>query len=242
VLAELASAYGTALTVSPLRTKAMTAAVIGAAGDALAQRADPAVLSYQAGRGQTFAAFGAVYSGAWQHHLFSFLQLHCGRSWLPAAVECTLINQCIVVPLLYVPLFFLLSGLTRGLSARAIVSEVRSKALKLLTTNWRFWLPVQIAIFSCIPPQAVVPATCLAGIAWNVILSSLTYRRATGPTLVQRRRVGARIGGRAPRARSGGVETGAPLLAPRSGGTAARPARLIEAERTAEQLARWRHE
>jgi len=231
VLVELASAYSTALTVSPLRTKAMTAAVIGAAGDALAQHADPGVLSYQPGRGQTFAAFGAMYSGAWQHHLFGALQAHCGGGWLPAAVECTLINQCIVVPLLYVPLFFLLSGLTRGLRLRAIVAEARSKAMPLLISNWRFWLPVQCVIFSCLTPKAVVPATCLAGIAWNVILSSLTYSRAqaTAPAgvLTQRkRRIRARVGGRAPTLFTGVKKVRAPLLTPQ-GGTTAREEHVI---------------
>uniref|UniRef100_A0A7S3AQ08 Uncharacterized protein n=1 Tax=Haptolina ericina TaxID=156174 RepID=A0A7S3AQ08_9EUKA len=196
VLLKLASAYTTALATAPLQTKSATAAIVAVVGDALAQRSDPTVAGYEVMRGQSFAAFGALYSGAWQHHLFGWLSTHCTGSF--AAAQCTLLNQLLVVPLLYVPMFFLLSGLTRGLGLKAIVAGARQRYLPLLCSNWRFWLPVQTLCFACLTPDLLVPVTCCAGIVWNLILSSIAYSSNTKVVggARPRRRLGARVGGR----------------------------------------------
>ena len=144
----------------------------------MAQHADPAVDTYQVVRGLTFSNFGAIYTGAGQHHIFGWLQTHCTGSWLlPAAVECTLVNQCVIIPLLYYPLFFLLSGLSRGMGLQSTFMDARRNYVPFILSNWRFWLPVQAVLFACVSAEFLVLATCLAGVVWNFILSSLTYRK-----------------------------------------------------------------
>jgi len=204
VLVRLATAYSTALVTTPLYTKAATAALVAATGDAIAQASDDSA-AYNSARGQSFTAFGAVYSGAWQHHLFDWLNAHCTGTWLPAAAECTLINQMCVVPLLYLPLFLLLSGRTRGLELPALVADARQRYMPLLLSNWRFWLPVQTMLFAFLSPELLVPACSLAGVVWNLILSTLLYRKPATATAWshtnatrqrRRKRMGARVGGR----------------------------------------------
>ena len=75
VLLELGAA-----SANPLSRKAATAAVVALAGDALAQHSDATVSRYQLARGSSFACFGAVYTGAFQHILFGWLRDHCNGS------------------------------------------------------------------------------------------------------------------------------------------------------------------
>ena len=189
VLVQVGSAYAAALVHSPIPTKAVTAALVGLTGDALAQRSDAAV-DYDVRRACSFALFGAGYTGAFQHSLFGWLSGSCsgstlagimcedigaaalGSPWL-AAAEMTLVNQLCVVPFLYLPLFFLLSGLAKRTQPCKILSDARSLYVPTLVRNWSFWLPVQCALFALLPAELLVPATCLAGVAWNFILSSL---------------------------------------------------------------------
>ncbi len=192
VLLRLAGAYGNSLIHAPLPTKVYTAALIAATGDALAQF-DGHPENYDVARGATFALFGATYTGAFQHALFGWLGSICTGAalagpWFPpgrwlAAAECTLLNQFVVIPLLYLPLFLLLSGVTRGMGLRSIVAEARRKYVPLLRWNWAFWLPVQCAFFALVPDDLLVPFTCVAGLLWSRVLSTLVYATQHLPAL-----------------------------------------------------------
>ena len=59
------------------------------------------------------------------------------------------------------------------------------KYLNVLRANHVFWLPVQCALFALLAPELMVPVTCLAGVTWNFILSTLSSRRtsAVAPAL-----------------------------------------------------------
>ena len=46
----------------------------------------------------------------------------------------------------------------------------------LVLSNWRFWVPVEMLFFAVLPPELLVPATCLAALCWNMILSTLSFR------------------------------------------------------------------
>merc|ERR1712093_874731 len=111
------------------------------------------------------------YTGAFQHALFGCLDTHCrgaslcpavGSHWL-SAIERTFLNQFIFVPMLYLPLFFMVSGIARGQGLATIKSNILRLYVPLLTRNWLFWLPVQCLFFGMLAPRFVVPATCVAG-------------------------------------------------------------------------------
>ena len=78
-------------------------------------------------------------------------------------------------------LFLLISGLSRGHGLRAIVSQASEKYLRILKIAWAFWVPVQCAMFALLTAELLVPATCLVGLAWNFILSTLSSRAAPAP-------------------------------------------------------------
>lgn len=170
VLMQIASSYSTSLLVAPLSTKAITAAAVAVAGDALAQSADASIQQYNVIRGQGFALFGASYTGVFQHHLFGWLDAltPCG---LRGAIECTAINQFLVIPLCYMPLFLLMSGMFAGRTIQQTLTDAHAKFWPLVKRNWSFWLPVQCALFALAPQHLLVPLMCLCSVAWNYILS-----------------------------------------------------------------------
>ena len=119
--AALAVQYSTALAVNPLETKVVSACVFAVAGDAMAQARE--ANAYDARRAASFVAFDSVYRGAFQHYTFPLIADVCSGDALRtvvgtqmfgdnllAAVECTAFNQMLVVPIVYYPLFFAITG------------------------------------------------------------------------------------------------------------------------------------
>ena len=173
------SAYSTALTMAPLQTKVATATVLGLAGDLIAQRRAANLLIaqerppappegwYDTKRAASFALFDAGYRGLFQHvtfpwiiqafpgdsltHLAVVLQQPVPDRVLMAAAERTIFNQGLVVPLVYYPLFFLVTGYVQGLSSKEAIVRAKRDFPKLLRRNVVFWVPVQISQFAFIP-------------------------------------------------------------------------------------------
>ena len=58
-----------------------------------------------------------------------------------------------VVPLVYYPLFFSLTGIVQGLTIEDTIARAREKFLPLVQRNLQFWLPVQIVQFEFVPEE-----------------------------------------------------------------------------------------
>jgi protein Mpv17 len=84
--------------------------------------------------------FDAAYRGGFQHAAFPWIIEHCrgdvlGRlvtssvvdPALLAAVECTAFNQLLVVPIVYYPLFFGITGAVQGLSLTESLARARAQ-------------------------------------------------------------------------------------------------------------------
>ena len=191
--------YMTALAVSPLETKVATAATLAVAGDAIAQSSDPET-SYDKKRAASFVLFDAAYRGGFQHAAFPWIIDHCrgttlaaaselvnlDSSVLPpadllAAIECTAFNQLLVVPIVYYPLFFAITGAVQGLTIDGSLERARDRFVPLTLRNWAFWIPAQFVQFAFVDEPLQVPFTCAMGLVWNVILSSLAGSAAPAP-------------------------------------------------------------
>ena len=178
------TAYESALVLYPLETKVATAAVLAVAGDAIAQRRGGD--KYDALRASSFVLFDAAYRGGFQHAAFPWIIEHCRGDFLGrlvsssmvdpallAAVECTAFNQLLVVPIVYYPLFFGITGAVQGLSLKESLARARAQFVDLTIRNWKFWIPAQLVQFYLLPIDLQVPFTCVMGLVWNVILSAV---------------------------------------------------------------------
>jgi hypothetical protein len=180
--------YQSLLAVHPLPTKLVTGAILAVAGDAVAQSRDKG--DYSASRGASFAAFDVTYRAV-QHHLFPWIvENFQGRYFLTAieaiglsqvlgnvdvmaAMERALVNQLIVVPFFYYPVFFLFSGVQLGLTWDEGVDRAKQNFLPLMKRNLLFWVPIQYAQFAFVPLDLQIPFLCVAGLVWTYILSIL---------------------------------------------------------------------
>lgn len=180
----LVESYTTLLQTYPLETKLATAAVLAAAGDAIAQRREPG--PYDSARAGSFVLFDTCYRGGFQHLAFPWIiqtfQGDALQAVLPAgldadpqflaAIECTIVNQLVIVPVVYYPLFFALTGAVQGLTMDESLVRARERFVDLTIRNWKFWIPAQLLQFALLPEPLQVPYTCAMGLVWNVILSA----------------------------------------------------------------------
>jgi len=186
---DLLEAYKHTLSAHPLPTKMITGATLAVCGDAIAQTKDkPQDVSfgehYDKRRASSFAIFDMSYR-ALQHFSFPIIVAACHGQYLGslpvlgdhldvsqlAAIEQTLASQLGIVPFLYYPAFFALTGAIQGLSVKGAISRAQENFVPLMKRNLLFWLPVQFIQFGYIQEDLQIPFLSVCGLAWTFILS-----------------------------------------------------------------------
>jgi len=190
IASDILENYKHALQVHPLETKMLTGGFLATMGDAIAQSREPE--EYDTRRAASFAAFDMAYR-ALQHNVFpmivdlckgqfflgaiatipplaKFVSTHMDPNYF-AAMEQTLASQLGVVPFLYYPVFFALTGAVQGLSVQGAIERAKENFLPLMERNLIFWIPVQFVQFSFIQEDLQIPFLCICGLGWTFILS-----------------------------------------------------------------------
>eukprot|EP00531_Pseudo-nitzschia_arenysensis_P002646 CAMPEP_0116128684 /NCGR_PEP_ID=MMETSP0329-20121206/7490_1 /TAXON_ID=697910 /ORGANISM="Pseudo-nitzschia arenysensis, Strain B593" /LENGTH=293 /DNA_ID=CAMNT_0003622837 /DNA_START=168 /DNA_END=1049 /DNA_ORIENTATION=- len=176
------SEYKQLLKTHPLPTKMITGATLAVCGDAIAQSKD-ADVAYDKRRASSFAVFDMAYR-ALQHFSFPIIVAYCHGQILGslpvvdaldssqlAAMEQTLASQLGIVPFMYYPAFFTISGAIQGLSASASWTRAQETFIPLMKRNLLFWIPVQFIQFGYIQEDLQIPFLSCAGLVWTFILS-----------------------------------------------------------------------
>jgi protein Mpv17 len=171
--------YKQSLLDNPLQTKLLTGGILAFIGDAVAQSREP---EYDKKRAGAFVSFDLIYRAVQCSlfpHIVDICDGHSLATVLPdidlhflATIEQTFANQFLVIPLIYYPVFFSLTGYLQGLSMEANAERVKSTLVPLLKRNWLFWIPVQYYQFGYVEEPLQIPFLCVAGLAWTFILSA----------------------------------------------------------------------
>jgi len=211
-------AYLSSLELHPLRTKVLTAGALAMMGDFLAQQISARrivkakevleregkerpdrhgksgvidVSKWDRKRTMTFALFGCLYTGFFQHNWFRLLSelgntLPYGSSiWV--AVTKLALNQFCMIPAVYFPVFYLVRGkMLRGDSLKQVVHSARKEYWRNLRLNWTLWVPVQFIMFTMIDEKYQVPFCCMVALLWNTILSFVSMHRAAKETMAEK--------------------------------------------------------
>ena len=172
------SVYKELLKTHPLPTKMITGATLAVCGDAVAQAKDTAV-KYDNRRALSFAVFDMAYR-ALQHFSFPIIVAYCHGQLLEslpiidildsshlAAMEQTLASQLGIVPFLYYPAFFTISGAIQGLSKSAAWSRALDNFVPLMKRNLLFRIPVQFIQFEYIQEDLQVRRYTFSGTFMN---------------------------------------------------------------------------
>ena len=159
----------------------MTGATLAVCGDAIAQQQAAASsfdqnqnqnnFDYDQRRALSFAVFDMAYR-ALQHYAFPLIVATCHGQFLGNdALEQTLVSQLGIVPFLYYPVFFTVSGTIQGLSASHMIARAQETFVPLMQRNLLFWIPIQFIQFGYIQEDLQIPFLSCAGLAWTFILS-----------------------------------------------------------------------
>ena len=197
---DLLAGYRQLLLDRPLPTKMATGALVALAADALAQTRVPDE-PYDRRRAASFMAFDACYR-ALQHWAYPPMvaQLH-GQyvgaalgavpplaaaaaaaaeaaglgtpSALNAVLEQTMASQLVIVPLIYYPVFYSITGALQELTVEETMQRARDTFVPLMRRNLLFWIPVQFVQFGFVEESLQIPFVTACGLVWNVILSVL---------------------------------------------------------------------
>ena len=90
-----------------------------------------------------------------------------------AAMEQTLVSQLVIIPLLYYPVFYAVTGLVQGLSAEQTIQRARDTFVPLMKRNLFFWIPVQFLVFGFVTDiNLQIPILSVCGLVWTMILSA----------------------------------------------------------------------
>ena len=192
IAGKLSGAYTHALRQHPLATKMFTGGILATTGDAIAQSQTNGDEPYDKKRAASFMAFDMAYRAV-QHAAFPIIVAACHGQYIgealsalhlstlqqhlvvpteyAAAMEQTLASQLGIVPFIYYPVFFALTGFVQGLSVDGAMDRAKQNFLPLMKRNLLFWIPVQFIQFGFIDEQLQIPFLSAAGLCWTFILS-----------------------------------------------------------------------
>jgi len=89
-----------------------------------------------------------------------------------AASEQTFISQFVIIPTIYYPVFFAVTGAVQGLSVQETVDRAKDTFLPLMQRNLAFWVPVQFLAFAFVEENLQIPILIACGLVWTIILSA----------------------------------------------------------------------
>eukprot|EP00980_Cylindrotheca_fusiformis_P002063 scaffold456_cov73-Cylindrotheca_fusiformis.AAC.5 len=83
------------------------------------------------------------------------------------------VNQFVMIPSVYMPLFFAVTGSLSKLNLEESTERAKNMYIPLLKRNYFYWLPVQFFQFLVIPADYQILFISCASLLWTVILSSI---------------------------------------------------------------------
>lgn len=178
------------LAVRALARDVALAGAAGAAADAICQGLEGHIDSERAvsnnldvRRNLAFAAFGGVYIGGVCGRIYGIYPRVAQRIFgarmtprIEGAVS-TFLDNFIHVPLLYIPSFYMCTGILRGERREDTIQTLRSSWGETVVSCWAFWIPSQYIIFSRVPVAWRVRAVASGDFVWNVMLSYIAHKK-----------------------------------------------------------------
>lgn len=90
-----------------------------------------------------------------------------------ASLEQTLVSQLVIIPILYYPIFYIITSFVQGLSFTQTISRIRETFIPLMKRNLLFWIPIQFVTFAFVDESTnlQIPILIVCGLVWTIILS-----------------------------------------------------------------------
>jgi len=176
ILGDVWTGYNSALSDSPILTKAATSLVGFSAGDVLAQtcvqKSDD---GFDLKRLVQMGSFGFLLHGTTGHYFYGFLD-----SVMPGKSPADVIAKVAIDQILWAPIFgimfFTYLGATSGQGPSEIAAKIKADLVAAVTGSWTVW-PIAHAInFSLIPTEQRLLYINSIQIFYNIFLSIIGSR------------------------------------------------------------------
>eukprot|EP00252_Welwitschia_mirabilis_P017092 TRINITY_DN37983_c0_g1_i1.p1 TRINITY_DN37983_c0_g1~~TRINITY_DN37983_c0_g1_i1.p1 ORF type:complete len:300 (+),score=40.47 TRINITY_DN37983_c0_g1_i1:151-1050(+) len=159
----------------PVRTKALTSALLNFLGDLFCQLFVEESSKIDMKRISMFTFLGMVLVGPTLHFWYlSLSKLVMGSGALKAGCR-LLLDQFMFSPI-FIGVFFC-SLLTLEGRPSDILPKLRQDWFPSVVANWKLWIPFQFLNFLFVPQQLQVLAANIIALAWNVYLSFSSHRK-----------------------------------------------------------------
>jgi peroxisomal membrane protein 2 len=188
--------YMAQLSVNPVLTKSVTAGVIGAVGDSLAQGLERAIesrsngggrgepRSYDSRRGLSCLLYGLLISGPLMHLAYDFFEtiLPVASGAGPGsglAAMAHVLADSVFLDSIFVATTFVVTGVMEGYNCRQLWSQLRGDYVPTLKASWVTslgLLPIEFVCFRYLPVSLRVMAVNFIDVVWDTVISFMAHR------------------------------------------------------------------
>ena len=186
------AAYDAALLARPRVVKALTGGGLAFLGDLNAQRlevwgrnrlrseaeraqAPPERMVFDARRSFAFTTIGAYWTGLFNHEWYNLLERRlpmAGGGWPRVAAKVAM-AQLIVNPFMYLPVFYLWTGLVLRRSLKDTQDKAKREYWAMLQATWLVLGSANVVMFSVMPVRFQAVFMCGVSFVYQNILSLL---------------------------------------------------------------------
>ncbi|KAK4362645.1 hypothetical protein RND71_017886 [Anisodus tanguticus] len=158
----------------PVRTKAVTSAMMTLFGDLICQLWIDQAASADVKRTFLFTFLGLVLVGPTLHFWYLYLSRLVTTPGVAGTVMRLVLDQ-----FLFAPIFvgvFLSSLVTLEGRSSLVIPKLQQEWFSSVLANWQLWIPFQFINFRFVPQQFQVLAANFISLVWNVILSYKAHK------------------------------------------------------------------
>lgn len=177
------SRYDRLLTERPIVTNAVTAGLLGAAGDAICQFGveGKSLKDFDQKRFLSMVTFSAFYSRI-QFKVFEMypriIPARIKKHRMGEGIASSIMDNFGHSPFLYLPTFFLWTGAVEGSTVTESLATLREQFPTIMQSLLCVWVPVNIFTFTVIPVNFRVTFVAFANLIWNTLLDHVHHHGA----------------------------------------------------------------
>lgn len=155
---------------NPIRTKAVTSAIIASGGNLAAQRI-AGVKYLDTNSFLAYGIYGLLFGGTIPHYFYGWME----RA-VPEEAAFNLIKKLILERLIYSPLYtaftqYMISRL-EGKNHEHAVKQLKALYWVVLTSSWKYLTLIQLLNLSVVPPMLRVLTVNLIGFFWTIYIAN----------------------------------------------------------------------
>ena len=144
-------------------------------------------------RALAVVSFSTLYTGGLCHYVYPMYPVWAARmipraigsSTLSNGIGCTVIDNCIHSPFIYLPTFYYWTGTIQGESVKEAHQHLKDDWWIVASTCFYMWVPIQFLNFTVVPPRYRLVFVNVCNLVWNTTLDYLAHRNAAQPVTLR---------------------------------------------------------